>query len=152
MTREQGAPSCRGAVSNGIRQDVSRLTVASPAAAEHPEPVRASSGNRAETAIREAFDAAGQSPVEFGSSVYELRMPLRAAEALDEYGILTVGALSRCTEDELRSNTRLGAKSLEAVRAALKRVGMSLREPGQVRITEGETDESEDEEANRDCD
>jgi DNA-directed RNA polymerase alpha subunit len=110
------------------------------------------SREQALAAIREAFDAAGQSPVEFGSSVYELRMPLRAAEALDEYGILTVGALSRCTEDELRSNTRLGAKSLEAVRAALKRVGMSLREPGQVRITEGETDESEDEEANRDCD
>jgi DNA-directed RNA polymerase subunit alpha len=63
-----------------------------------------------------------------GFTLEEIEIPTRIANALRKSGYETVGDLTACTPTELAKVKNLGEKSLEVVKQALVKKGLSLKE------------------------
>lgn len=69
-------------------------------------------------------------PETFAKLVTELQLPLRASRALERLGISSVGDLAARTEAELMGVKNFGETSLDEVKKALAKLGLSLRTVG----------------------
>lgn len=75
--------------------------------------------------IRDSTGATSQVDVE--TPVGALGVSVRVLTFLEDNGILTLGALERCTAEELLGIENFGPKCLEDTRACMAKVGRRLR-------------------------